>query len=304
MTVPGELAADAAAIVSAVTGRPIDVQDAAIPPGAAPRARILGDLDPGDESDTTVALLVARLEALEGRYSGARFELEREEHLVEEDRGAAHPDQFHPFTAAPGLVIAPPWEPCDPRPGERVITIDPGPAFGSGFHASTRLALALVAKRCAAAAPRRMLDVGTGTGVLALAGAVWDVAEVLAVDSDPEAVAAARANVSRNGRERQVRVASGGLGEVAGVFDLIVANITVDVLAALAGALAGRLDRDGALVLSGVLAGGQEVEIRAVYERQGLRCETTRSEGEWIAMLLLQGAAGTSVSPSRGGLRA
>lgn len=290
ITVPAGLAAAAVEVIGEVTGRRVEVRPSDAGGDGASRTRLAVALEPGDASDAVVARLVARLEALERRYPGADFDLEREEHLVEEDRGAVHREEFRPFLAAPGLVIAPAWEAYEPRPGEAVIAIDPGLAFGSGFHASTRLALGLVGELCAAAAPRRLLDVGTGTGVLALAGAVRGAGEVVAVDADPDAVAAARANVARNGFSDRVRVGGWSLAEIAGEFEVIVANITEDVLRALAAQIAAHLAPAGALVLSGILAGGQETAVRAAYEELGLSCRETRTEGEWVAMLLARPA--------------
>jgi ribosomal protein L11 methyltransferase len=292
VTVPAGLAAAAAAVLGEVTGRRVEARPGDAGPDGAPRTSLAVALEPGDASDAVVARLVERLEALERRHPGADFDLEREEQLVEEDRGAVHRDQFRPFLAAPGLVVAPAWEAYEPRPGETVIAIDPGLAFGSGFHASTRLALGLVGELCAAAPPGRLLDVGTGTGLLALAAAVRGAAAVVAVDADPDAVAAARANVERNGFAGRVQVGGWSLAEVPGEFELIVANITEDVLRALAAQIAAHLAPAGALVLSGILAGGQETAVRAAYEELGLSCRETRTEGEWVAMLFSRAGAG------------
>jgi ribosomal protein L11 methyltransferase len=209
----------------------------------------------------------------------------RAEQLVEEDWGAGWKEHFHPFRAAPHLVVKPTWEPYAAAPGEAVIEMDPGMAFGTGLHASTRLALALIEEQCMAAQPRRVLDLGTGTGILAMAAALRGAADVLAIDTDPDAVAAARLNVARNRLEGIVRVGDENLAAVPGPFDLIAANITADVLLALAPLLAARLAPAGSLVLAGVLAGEQEREVRAAYERLGLRCSDARSEGEWAALL-------------------
>ena len=283
VTLPAALAEEAATIATAVLGRPVR-------PKTAPEgARLFVPLDPkAGDCDTLVARLVAAFEDLERRNAGVTVCLEREQWYADEDRDARHPEQFRPFLAAPGLLVTPAWQPRDPAPGQQVLAIDPGQSFGSGYHASTRLALGLLRERTAAAVPRRMLDVGTGTGILALAGAIWGAAEVVAVDVKPDAVAAARANAARNRLAARVRVA-GELPPIeAGTFDLIVANITADVLQRLAGDFVSRLAAGGALVLSGMLADLQSDEVGAVYEALGCRRAAARVEGEWEALLFIR----------------
>jgi len=283
VTLPAALAEEAATIATAVLGRPVR-------PKTAPEgARLLVPLDPkAGDCDALVGRLVAAFEDLERRNAGVTVSLEREQWYADEDRDARHPEQFRPFLAAPGLLVTPAWQPRDPAPGQQVLAIDPGQSFGSGYHASTRLALGLLRERTAAAVPLRMLDVGTGTGILALAGAIWGAAEVVAVDVKPDAVAAARANAARNRLAARVRV----VGELppieAGTFDLIVANITADVLQRLAGDFVSRLAAGGALVLSGMLADLQPDEVGAVYEALGCRRAASRVEGEWEALLLVR----------------
>jgi ribosomal protein L11 methyltransferase len=279
-TVPAAIAEEAAAIAAAVRGCPVRV--ATVPEGA----RFVVPLDPkAGDADALVARLVAALEELERRSGGATVSLVREQWYAEEDRDARHPDQFRPFLAVPGLLVAPAWQPCEPGPGKQVLTLDTGAAFGSGYHTSTRLALGLLRERTAAIVPRRMLDVGTGTGILALAGALWGAAEVTAVDVKPEAVAAARANAARNGLAARVRVGGELPPPGDGLFDLVVANITADVLQRLAADFVSRLASGGALVLSGMLADPQSEEVCAAYEALGCRRTASRVEGEWEALL-------------------
>ncbi|MHB8836216.1 MAG: 50S ribosomal protein L11 methyltransferase [Candidatus Methylomirabilia bacterium] len=283
VTLPAALAKEAEALAAAIMERP--VRSKTVPEGALLLVQLI---QKGSHGDALVERLVAAFEELERRNAGATVSLEREQWYADEDRDARHPEQFRPFLAAPGLLVTPAWQPRDPAPGQQVLAIDPGQAFGSGYHASTRLALGLLRERTAAVVPRRMLDVGTGTGILALAGAIWGAAEVLALDVKPEAVAAARANAARNGLAARVRVASElpPIGEAA--FDLIVANITADVLQRLAGEFVSRLAAGGALVLSGMLADLQSDEVGAAYEALGCRRAASRSEGEWEALLFVR----------------
>jgi len=262
-------------------------------PSSVPRERLLAYLPEGPGADEAEARLRAGLARLEGRAGGPVAV--RVEPLLEEDWAGAWKERFHPFAPVPGLVVKPGWEPYAAREGEVVIEMDPGMAFGTGLHASTRLALALLADRLAAGGVRRVLDVGTGTGILAMGAALLGAVEVVAIDTDPDALAAASANVARNALAAKVRVGAGPLEAVAGPFDLVVANITADVLVPLAGALAARLAPGGMLVLSGVLAGEQAAEVRAAGERFALRVAEERAEGEWAAMALSAPPAGEEI---------
>ncbi len=293
VTLPAALAGEAEAIVATIMERPVRART--VPEGALLLVQLI---QKGSAGDALVERLVAAFEELERRNVGASVSLERELWYAEEDRDSRHPEQFRPFLAAPGLLVTPAWQPRDPAPGQQVLAIDPGLAFGSGYHASTRLALGLLRERTAAVVPRRLLDVGTGTGILALAGALWGAAEVVALDVKPEAVAAARANAARNGLAARVRVAGElpPIGEAA--FDLIVANITADVLQRLAGDFVSRLAAGGALVLSGMLADLQSDEVGAVYEALGCRRAASRVEGEWEALLFVREGVALPAPPA------
>ena len=194
------------------------------------------------------------------------------------------------------FIVRPSWDLTSVAvaPGDRVIDLDPGRAFGTGGHASTRLVIALaelVARRRAAAggdarrAVDRFLDLGCGSGILAIAAArLWPDAAGLAVDNDPEATACTQENLERN-RITSVQVATGTLADAGGSFDVVLANIQADVLLAIAGELAGRLAAGGALILSGLLrADAPAVSDR--YQQLGLTLTATREEDEWTALLL------------------
>ncbi len=118
--------------------------------------------------------------------------------IDEEDWGKNWKDHFKPFTIVPGLVIAPTWEEYQPAAGEAVITMDPGMAFGTGHHATTSLSLELIRRTLVENGGQRLLDVGTGTGILGMAALLFGAKDVLGLDNDPEAVSAAEENVRRN----------------------------------------------------------------------------------------------------------
>ena len=289
---PALLAEAAADIVADVSGAGVEIAMALPPASAGPAERLIGYLDGGDAADGQEALLRSELAALGARSGVPGAIVVRSEPLLEEDWGAGWKEHFHPFHVAPLLVIKPSWEPYEPQAGEAVIEMDPGMAFGTGLHASTRLALWFIEVICAGAPPDCALDVGTGTGILAMAAALRGASLVIAIDSDPDAVVAARENVARNNLAERVSVSGRDLGAIDGKFDLIAANITADVLLALAPKLVGRLSPGGALVLAGLLAGEQAAEVRAACEGLGLLCAGERREDEWASLLLIAPAGG------------
>jgi ribosomal protein L11 methyltransferase len=290
--VPADLVEAAAEILAGISGAGVEIAPALPAAGGGARERVIGYLAGDDRADGEEARLRSELEALGERAGTPGDVVVLSEPLLEEDWGAGWKVHFHPFRVAPRLVIKPTWEPYEPQAGEAVIEMDPGMAFGTGLHASTRLALGFIEEICAGAFPRRALDIGTGTGILAMAAALRGAPAVIAIDSDPDAVAAARGNVALNGLADRVSVGGRDLAAIGGEFDLIAANITADVLLVLAPMIFERLSPGGALVLAGLLAGDQTREVRAAYERLGLLGALERVEGEWAALLLVRPAGG------------
>lgn len=185
--------------------------------------------------------------------------------------------------AARTIVIRPPHIAYEPSGGEVVIDLAPGLAFGTGQHQSTRLALALLADVCAETTPARTLDLGTGSGILAVAAAKLGALDVTAVDIDPVAVEAVRETARRNQVDDQINVQEGGIpaGEH---YDLILANLTADLLQHLAPEIAGATARNGRLIASGFLAGRRE-EVGQALADVGLWPVKFRSEDDWSALV-------------------
>ena len=156
----------------------------------------------------------------------------------------------------------------------------------SGHHASTQLALTLLEElfQKRAARHEKVLDVGTGSGILAMACALFGAREVLALDNDPDAVAAARQNILKNRLEDRVTVSGRDVASLAGCFAIIAANITHDILTDLAGALTSLLAPGGYLVLSGILKDDQENSIRKIYTAKGLHFIKSITKDEWAAL--------------------
>jgi ribosomal protein L11 methyltransferase len=206
--------------------------------------------------------------------------------LADEDWATSWQQFFTPFAIVPGLIIKPSWESYAARPGEQVIEMDPGMAFGTGQLASTRLALGLIQTCFQAGSPERVLDIGAGTGILAMAAVLFGAKKTIAIDNDPEAVQAAAENIARNSLAAKIAVSAADLADITGSFDLICANILHDVLAEMAPAIARLLADKGNVVLAGILRGEQEENIVRVYSGLGLRLQRAAHEEEWAALLL------------------
>lgn len=172
--------------------------------------------------------------------------------------------------------------------GMIVIRLNAGPAFGSGSHESTRGCLIALDRLARRRVPRRILDLGTGSGILAIAAARTWPAPVIAADVDPVAAATARANARANGVAARIDARAGpGLRPVAraGRFDLIVANIQARPLLALAPAIRGHATADAIVVLSGLLA-RQAPAVLAGYRMQGLTLADRVRLGDWATLIL------------------
>jgi len=198
--------------------------------------------------------------------------------LREEDWAEAWKAFFPVLRISRRLVICPAWRSCRARAGEAVIRLDPGMAFGTGQHPTTLMCLRALEETVQPGAA--VLDLGTGSGILALAAARLGAASVLALDSDRQAVRAARENVRLNGLEAVVRVEDGTVDGARGCFDVIAANISVPVIIELAGAMAVALKPGGVLIASG-FSEERAGLVAAALTAAGLRVEGTLSDGDW-----------------------
>lgn len=190
---------------------------------------------------------------------------------------------FRAFTAG-GFLIAPPWGlPASVPRGARLLVVDPGRAFGTGTHESTRLCLRALEGLARQAALRRVLDVGTGAGILAVAAALLGAAEVLAVDNDPEALAAAREHARLNGVSVRLVLGDAGRAFRPAACDLVLANLTAPLLLERAAEVAALARTGGTLVLAGLLL----EEAAAVADAYAPFGAVSRSQdGEWAGLVV------------------
>jgi ribosomal protein L11 methyltransferase len=215
------------------------------------------------------------------------------ETFADENWAVSWKQYFTAVEIVPGLIVKPSWESYESvgyRQGEqnkKIIELDPGQAFGTGQHESTRLALSLLSNCFKGKKIDRVLDVGTGTGILAMAAALFGDAQVTGIDNDSEAVRAAGKNVAANKLSRQISVSNYGLESLTGQYNLILANIVHNVLVEMAPLFRNLLYPDGMVILSGILTGEQEKSINRVYCQLGFIQIGEEKDGEWIAMLFL-----------------
>jgi ribosomal protein L11 methyltransferase len=222
-------------------------------------------------------------------FSGTDGRIEVRERPVENWERISK-ERFEPIRVGRRLTIAPPWHE-EHRNADRVlIRITPGLAFGTGYAVSTRMCLealeALMNAWTEARAPL-VLDVGTGTGILAIAAASLGARRVIAVDTDPQACAAARENLAMSTFPDRVRIIHGGIEAAPSEspFDLILANLDAPTISPLFPALARQLAPSGRLVVGGITV-QEETILTAALRHSAFRIVEQRSEDEWLCCIL------------------
>jgi len=231
----------------------------------------------------TLRCLQDRLSAM--RASQPQFgSLLADTRTVSEDAWAEVWKQYYkPFYAGNHLVVKPTWEPFDPAPGDKIIEIDPGMAFGSGTHETTGMCISLLEETIRGG--ERIIDVGTGSGILAIAAALLGAGHVLAVDIDPDAVRVASENVAHNRVENVVTVLEGDLlKKVDETCEICVANIISDIIISFAAPLMDHIEPGGLFICSGIVRERTE-EVRQALLDAGYEILKTEHRGEWTAFL-------------------
>jgi ribosomal protein L11 methyltransferase len=201
--------------------------------------------------------------------------------LPETDWNENWKKNFSPIDIGENLTIIPSWLKKDT---DRIpIIIDPGMVFGTGYHETSQACLVLIEKLAGGDRKESCLDIGTGSGILAIGAARLGFKHVTAVDIDPMAIDAAMRNVEENGLTN-VTVREGDIHTVSGSFDLIVANLLSGILVDIASEIVSRLNPGGSAILSGMLP-GQESDVITAFEKAGLTLRETVNSGKWVTLV-------------------
>ena len=224
------------------------------------------------------AFLAERIETLE---------LEAEivtEGMCEEDWAEAWKKYYHPIRIG-RVTVVPAWEEYTPEVGELILRMDPGMAFGTGTHETTRLVMEMLSEEIQGG--ERLLDVGTGSGILALAAAKLGADECYAYDIDPVAVRVAKENIEKDGAKNVYCGVADLLDGVdtSSLYDFVVANIVADIILRLLPSLGSVMKVGARAILSGII-GERANEIRGVLEENGFSLVREASERDWYALLI------------------
>lgn len=253
-----------------------EVREAAVPPAIA------GYLPVDDRLEDRLGLLKDALAALPGHgVIGAGTDLTLR-YVEEADWANAWKEFYKPFRVGRRLVVTPPWEHPELAPDDIPLVIDPGMAFGTGSHPTTQLCLVALEDYVRPGA--RVADIGTGSGILAIAAAKMGASHVAANDNDPLAVRIARENAAANGVPVEITDAL-----PTGQYDAVVANILADVIIGMAEELQALLAPGGVLLVSGIID-TREADVRLALEGIGLNHLETRRQTEWVALVFRQEA--------------
>jgi ribosomal protein L11 methyltransferase len=245
------------------------------------RITLVGSFETREAADAAIAELAAAVPGGSPRL----------EEVVGDAWRDAWKEHFAPFALTPHITVVPPWSPRpEAPPGPHLLELEPGRAFGTGLHATTSLVAEVLDASRPALAGCEVLDLGTGSGILAFVALLLGASRALAVDVDDDVIEVVRENAARNGLQDRIEVRVGSVEVVTRVFPWVVANIEAKVLRPLAGELRRVLAPGGTLVLSGILESEHD-EIVRLYTAAGLAHAGTRRRGDaagepWMAIVL------------------
>jgi ribosomal protein L11 methyltransferase len=235
-------------------------------PGSKPLQGIIQELD-------IIQSLIDR--SGEGRSFTVQHDI-----LQDADWNESWKKAFKPINVGTRFTVLPPWEQLV---GDRTpLIIEPGMAFGTGHHQTTRSCLVLMEQLSTSVKNERFLDVGTGTGLLAIAARILGFKQVVGVDTDLLAMEAARKNIGLN-RLEGIELHEGDISCTAGTYDMIAANLISGTLVELAGEIASRLKSSGVVIMSGILK-GQDNEVADAAGKAGLRCVKRLPDEKWVTL--------------------
>ncbi len=261
-----------------------DIIDDAIAERMGEDVRVTGyyPLEPGaQDALSEVRGRIGALGAMDLGLDMGKLEIESVR-VNEEDWAEFWKKEYQPFRLGRHMLVIPSWTKADIGPEDKVISIDPGMAFGTGTHETTSMCVALV-EQCVNPGDR-VIDVGTGTGILAIAACHMGARDVLAIDIDPVAVRVAAENTRINHMEDRIRARHGDLLEaVDEVADVVIANIIADVILMIAAPVRAHIVEGGLFICSGIARERQD-EVIAALNQAGYRELDIRNQGEWAAI--------------------
>lgn len=290
---PNELADIVAEYLAGVSGAGVCVENLNVDAFStaeithSPLTTVKAYFSAADDLDARLAEITAFLKDLASVNPGLSIAPPTVTTVKSEDWSTSWKANFKPLRIGRRLLIVPTWEQAEAGPDDIVLNLDPGMAFGTGGHETTRLCLEqleTVLLNRPAGHLASVLDLGTGSGILAMAAARLGAGRVCAVDIDPEAVEVAQENLAINGLAGRIECSTAPLEALTGPFDVILANILAEELVRLAPQLAMQLAPGGVLILSGILA-EKEALVRSGFAAQPLMYLETARQGEWVAML-------------------
>ncbi len=258
-----------------------EIIDPALPESMPEDVLVHAWLEPGEGFPALLSDLRHRLPALRAAHPEYGTLLLDTRSVPDEDWAELWKKYYKPLRAGAHFIIKPSWEPFRPEAGDRIIELDPGMAFGSGYHETTVMCLSLLEKTVFPGS--RVIDVGTGSGILAIGAAMLGAGHVLAIDIDRDAVRVAGQNIAHNGVSAQVSVQEGNLlDRVSEVCDICVANIIAQVICSFAAPLRAHIRPGGVFLCSGIIAEREE-EVRGALLAAGYEIIEVLHQGEWVA---------------------
>ncbi len=243
---------------------------------------IIGYFPDTDDSD----IVIARLKERFGNLSDMNVQVDTQSEIVDEkDWAHAWKAYFNVTRITDRIVVKPEWKPYDPSPGDVVIHIDPGMAFGTGTHPTTAMCLELV--ETVIKPGDTFLDVGCGSGILMIAAAKLGAATMAGIDTDPLAVEITGKNLIKNGIPASiVRLTATTLDQAPETgYNIITANIIAQVIVQIMPDIAARLAPEGRAILSGIID-ERVPDVQKALDASHLECIKTRKEAEWVAMVV------------------
>ena len=261
-----------------------DIIDEAIARRIGDDVKVTGYFEADEKLGDRLAFIDGELRRLRGMDLGmdlGKLEVLRHD-VAEQDWTESWKAAFRPFRLGEHMVVKPSWETARLQPGDHVIEIDPGMAFGTGTHETTGMCVALVEKYVKPG--DRVIDIGTGTGILAIAAAHMGARPVLATDLDAVAVRVAAENVKNNGFEGVIDVRCGDLLEVVRESgNVVIANIIADVIIMLAAPVRRRIVDGGLFICSGISVQRLD-DVLAALKEAGFEVLEALTQGEWCAV--------------------